>query len=181
MASLITYSRATALVPALASLPQAQVEAYLDSASEAIEEACGRGFASATVTSETARTDQYGRAWLWRVPVDPTQTVTITDNSGAPVSFLLEDERGELIIPGFGEDGVAKASYKGGLTLIPPSVELAVANLAKRRIERMPQADAITSKKIGSVEIQYDSAAESNAVDPDILASIKKYVRKGLK
>lgn len=181
MASLVNYSRATTLVPALASLPQAQVEAYLDAASEAIEDACGRGFALATVANETARTDQYGRAWLWRVPVDPTETVTITDNAGNATSFLLENERGELVLPGFGEDGVAKASYKGGMTLIPPSVELAVANLAKRRIERMPQSDAITSKKIGSVEIQYDSAAESATVDPDILASIKKYVRKGLR
>lgn len=181
MASLVNYARAVVLVPALGSLPQAQVEAYLDAATESIEEACGRGFAKQAVTAENARPDQLGRSWLWRVPVDPAQTVTLTDNAGTAISFLLENERGELITPGVIEGDIVKASYTGGFAVVPPAVELAVTNQAKRRIDRDAQAGAITSKKIGSVEIQFEARAETATVDEDILASIAKYVRKGLK
>lgn len=181
MASLVTYARAVVLVPALGSLPQAQVEAYLDAATESIEEACGRGFAKQAVTAENTRPDQFGRSWIWRAPVDPTETVTVTDNAGTAISFLLENERGELITPGVIVGDIVKVTYTGGMTLIPPAVELAVANQAKRRIDRGSQAGAVTSKKIGSVEVQYEARAETATVDEDILASIAKYIRKGLR
>lgn len=63
---------------------------------------------------------------------------------------------------------------------IPPAVELAVANLAKRRIERDAQQGLITSKEIGSVKISYQTRDETKQVDDDILASIRKYVRQRL-
>lgn len=178
MPSLVTYNRAKDLVPALGSLPQTQVDAYLDAASEAIEEACGRGFAQAIVTEENARTDQYGRAWLWRNPVDPTYAMTVTDNAGVPVSFMLENSLGELIVPGMGTDGVVKVTYRGGFALIPPSVELAVSNLARRRIEAEGDTSRIAMKVVGSTTISYKSSMNAAEIEADILRPIAKYIRK---
>lgn len=179
MASFVTYARAIVLVPELANLPQAQVEAYLEAACESIEEACGRGFECKYVNEETARPNQHGRSWLWRAPVDPIDVI-VTDNAGSAISFLLENERGELITPGILAGDVAKVSYRGGMGTIPPSVELAVSNLAKRRITSSSQQGAIKSKEIGSVKIDYEARTETAVIDPDIMASIKKYVRRGL-
>lgn len=179
MASIITYERAVALVPALEKNSEEQALAYLDAATEAIEEACGRGFRYEQVTGESARPDSLGRSWLWRVPVVPAG-VTITDNDGSPISFRLENETGELLTPGAGKDDVIKCSYAGGMSPIPPAVELAVANQAKRRIERDAQQGLITSKEIGSVKIAYKTRDDTKQVDDDILASIRKYVRRGL-
>lgn len=179
VASIITYQRAIVLVPALEKTPEEQAVAYLDAASEAIEEACGRGFRYEQVTGESARPDSLGRSWLWRIPVVPA-AVTITENDGSPISFRLENETGELLTPGVGKDGVVKCSYAGGMSPIPPAVELAVANLAKRRIERDAQQGLITSKEIGSVKISYQTRDETKQVDDDILASIRKYVRQRL-
>ncbi|MBI1324372.1 hypothetical protein GC170_14470 [bacterium] len=177
MPSLVTYERACILAPALAKLPETQVTPYLEAATEAIEEACGRGFKYDAVVDETARPDQFGRSWLWRVPITPAN-VTVRDNEGNLTSFMLENERGELITPGIGAGGIAKASYSGGFSPVPPAVELAVANLAKRRIDRSVQEGPVTSKKIGSVEIQYEARTQTSDVDEDILASLKKYRRR---
>lgn len=180
MPSLVTYSRAVVLVPALGTLPQAQVEAYLDAATEAIEEACGRGFASVVVSNEEVRADQYGRCWLWRAPVDPTQTVTVRDNAGNLISFMLENNAGELIVPGLGTDAIVKVSYKGGFGIVPPSVELAVSNLARRRIEAEADTSRISMKVVGSTTIAYKTSMSAADIEKDIMRPIMKYIRKRL-
>lgn len=163
--SLITSQRAVELVPQLAKLSPERLAAYLDAASDAIEAACCRKFASATVTDEVVRTDNYGMAWLERTPTVPG-TFTLTDLEETPVNrWRLDTDTGELKVPSF-PDALLLASYEGGFETIPAAIELAVASLARIDSDRSASqaSGEIASKEIGKVKVAYFNASTMQAV-----------------
>jgi hypothetical protein len=165
--ALITPERAVTLVGQLSKLSTEQLSAYLDTASNAIEAACGRKFASSVVVNEVIRTDVYGRVWLERTPVVPG-TLVLTDLEETPIDrWRLDTDSGELEAPRF-RDALLLASYTGGFVMLPKELELAVATLARYRSDRDQSVSSgeITSKEIGNVKIAYGQAVASSASIP---------------
>jgi len=176
---LITTTRAIEIQPALEAFSTAEIQTAIDSASKFVESWCGRIFSLETVVNEVIRTDQFGYHFLARTPVI-SGTLSLTFEGASVEAFVVNNNSGELYCPGY-PDRYLKVSYQGGYATIPAGIELAVASITLRMLERLKMSVGISAKEIGSVKTQFVGAGDNySQIDQSIKAILAPYWRGSL-
>lgn len=176
---LITATRAIELQPNLEAYTMAEVEATINAVSTFVENFCGRIFTQTTVVDEVIRTDQFGYHFLARTPVT-SGTVTLKSYQNQTLEgWILDTVSGELYCPSF-SDQYLKISYQGGYASIPSGLEVAIAAITLRQIERLKRPIGLSSSKIGTVESSFATVTGDNILDSAIKALLSPFVRAGV-
>jgi len=131
------------------------------------------------VVNEVIRTDQFGYHFLARTPVI-SGTLSLTFEGASVEAFIVNNISGELYCPSF-PDRYLKVSYQGGYATIPAGIELAVASISLRMIERLRKPVGISSSQIGSVKTDFATdGTNHDFLDTSIKAILAPYWRGSL-
>lgn len=205
---LLTRSELLTYCPALSTVANATLDAYIDTASRMVENYCHREFASKSVTEHYPYTFT-PNVFLKRTPVTAVSNVTLyirsgtgddTDNtselsnmtetaSGYAVGYTAKPLSGVMTIDPqsmrISSEVISslcyyEINYTGGYVNIPTPVKAAVAKLVDSMATRWGTSDNVISEKIG--DYSYTKTPSGPFVSPsnEVGILLGPYVKVGV-